>query len=250
MAGRPPAREGEPQRFMNAPPRYTDLAMFSPRERQIIAALTAAKQVREIALELHLTPNTVKSYIKALYLKAEVHSVRELMLKFPPAGRAADERLDSLSRVLGAADVSQLQAEALAMLRVWTGARQALCWEISGDDLGRLPHPHGGRPLGCGPAAACAEGPILMPAGEVARESFLRAAAGGRPLQGEVCLVVLRLAGRTWLLALADPAAGAFTPDALKLVRALVHLAEHHAGSFAPRIATAAAAGEARRKAG
>ncbi len=235
---------------MNAPSSYTGLAMFSPRERQIIAALTAAKQVREIAVELHLTPNTVKSYIKALYLKAEVHSVRELMLKFPPAGRAADERLDSLYRVLGATDVSQLQAEALAMLRAWTGARRALCWEVPGDDVGRLLRPCCARALGCGPAAACAEGPILMPASEVARDSFLRAAFVGRPLQGEACLVLLRLARRTWLLALADPAGGTFTPDALKLVRALVYLAEHHAGSFAPKIATAAAAGAAQRKAG
>ncbi len=235
---------------MNAPSSYTGLAMFSLRERQIIAFLLAAKQVRQIALELQLTPNTIKSYIKAIYLKAEVHSVRELMLKFPPAGRAADERLESIHRVLAATDIVQLQAAVLAMLRAWTGARRVLCLEVSGDDHGRLPQPYGGRPLGCGPAAACAEGPILMPASEVARASFLRAASAGRPLQGEVCLVLLRLARCTWLLALADPAAGSFTPDALKLVRALVHLAEHHAGTFVPKIATAAAAGAAQRKAG
>jgi DNA-binding CsgD family transcriptional regulator len=227
---------------MKTPSGCADLAIFSPRERQIIAALTAAQQVQEIAVSLHLTTNTVKTYIKNIYFKAEVHSARELMLKFPPVARAADERLDSFNRLLAAADMVQLHAAVLGMLRAWTGARRSLFWEVPGDDISRLVHPNGAIPLGPGSATACATGPVLMPAREVARDPFLRAASAVRPLQGEVCLALLRLLKRTWLLALADPAGGSFAPETVKMVQALARLAEHHAESFAPRTVAGAPA--------
>ncbi len=229
---------------MNAPSGCADLAKFSPRERQIIAALTAAQQVGEIARKLHLTTNTVKAYIKSIYFKAEVHSARELMLKFPPMARGADERLDSFRRVLAARDIAQLHTAVLAMLRTWTEASRVLCWEVRGDAAGKtVVSPHGMKPVEYGPATECADAPRLMRASEVSRDSFLRAASAARPLEGEVCLLQFRLLDRRWLLALADPATGAFAPDALGLARMLVRLAEHHAELFRPRAAAAAAAG-------
>ncbi|MGH9533806.1 MAG: LuxR C-terminal-related transcriptional regulator [Terriglobales bacterium] len=235
---------------MHAPCGCADLAKFSPRERQIITALIAAKQVSEIALALHLTPNTVKAYIKGIYFKAEVHSARELMVKFLSADRPAEERLDSLNRTLAATDIVQVHAAAVAMLQAWTGARRALSWEVPGDDVGGLANPYGAKPLGYGPATAWADGPVLMPAGEAARDPFLRAASAGCPLQGEVCLVLLRLLTRKWLVALANPATGSFAPETLKLARALACIAEHHAESFRPKAVAAVAAGSARRRVG
>ena len=103
---------------------------FTLRERQIIGELNAARQIREIAAALHLAPNTVKSYVKSIYAKAEVHSARELMLKLSSGGIPGDERVNTLSRMLAESDSAQLHAAALAMLRAWTGARKAFCWEI------------------------------------------------------------------------------------------------------------------------
>lgn len=228
---------------MNAPSGCADLAMFSPRERQIIAALTTAQQVQEIAAALHLTTNTVKSYVKGIYVKAGVHSARELMLKFPPTERRADDKLDSFNRVLAAADLKQLHAAVLAMLRAWAGANRVLCWEVRDDAIGGPGlQPHAMKLFRFGPATECANGPRLLRASEVSRDSFLRAAAAGRPLQGEVCLVQFRLLNRRWLVALADPAMGSFAPDALGLVRMLVRLVEHHADLFRPDVAAAMAA--------
>ena len=103
---------------------------FTLRERQIIGELNAARQIRDIAAALHLAPNTVKSYVKSIYAKAEVHSARELMLKLSSGGIPGDERVNTLSRMLAESDSAQLHAAALAMLRAWTGARKAFCWEI------------------------------------------------------------------------------------------------------------------------
>lgn len=233
---------------MQAPSGCANLAMFSPRERQIVASLTAAQQVSEIALTLHLTKNTVKSYIKGIYVKAGVHSARELMLKFPPMPRAADDRRGSLNRVLATTETAQLHGAVLAMLCEWTGARRAQYWEVAGDDAGRLPHPYIARSSAYAPATACADGPVLIAPREVARDSFLRAAFAGRPLQGEVCLMLLRLQKQKWLLALADPAAGSFAPEILKLVQALARLAEHHAESFTTKAAAPFAAESAQRR--
>lgn len=68
---------------------------FSPRERQIIEALAAAKPINAIAADLCLTRD--KSYIKMIYVKAEVHSARELMFKcWTQNGLVTDHRTESL----------------------------------------------------------------------------------------------------------------------------------------------------------
>lgn len=226
-----------------------DLVKFSPRERQIIACLISAKQISEIALALHLAPNTVKSYVKGIYLKAGVHSARELMLKFPLAEHRADDRLESFSRMLAATDTVQLHAAVLGMLRAWAGANRAFCWEVSGDDAaGMVVRPCGMKPFEYSPATECVNGPRLMRASAVSQDAFLRAASAGRPLRGDVCLTLVHLMNRTWLVALGDPSAGSFAPDVLGLVRMLVRLAEHHAELFRPR-AAALAVGSTQRRA-
>ena len=121
---------------------------FTPRERQIIGELNAARQIREIAAALHLAPNTVKSYVKSIYAKAEVHSARELMLKLSSGGLPGDERVNTLSRMLAESDAAQVHAAALAMLRAWTGARKAFYWEIHSQE----PRRSSGAPSGRGEA--------------------------------------------------------------------------------------------------
>ena len=118
---------------------------FTLRERQIIGELNAARQIRDIAAALHLAPNTVKSYVKSIYAKAEVHSARELMLKLSSGGIPGDERVNTLSRMLAESDSAQLHAAALAMLRAWTGARKAFCWEIHSQEPRLSPGAPSGR---------------------------------------------------------------------------------------------------------
>lgn len=118
---------------------------FTLRERQIIGELNAARQIRDIAAALHLAPNTVKSYVKSIYAKAEVHSARELMLKLSSGSIPGDERVNTLSRMLAESDAAQLHAAALALLRAWTGASKAFCWEIHPRDPRLSPGAPSGR---------------------------------------------------------------------------------------------------------
>jgi len=55
------------------------LPALSPRQQQIVERLAAGRAPKQIALELGLTVNTVRTYIKALYRRLEVSGRDELM---------------------------------------------------------------------------------------------------------------------------------------------------------------------------
>lgn len=57
------------------------LLRFTPRERRVIDGVMQAQTVKEIANDLGISYETAKDALKTIYLKAEVHSARELMLK-------------------------------------------------------------------------------------------------------------------------------------------------------------------------
>jgi DNA-binding CsgD family transcriptional regulator len=68
--GRPIAVE----RGMERAPVPMALGALSPRERELLASLNTTATFAEIARELHLTPNTVKTAAQRLYRKLEVNS--------------------------------------------------------------------------------------------------------------------------------------------------------------------------------
>ena len=110
---------------------------FSPRERQIIDALLAAKAVKDIARELELSINTVKDYLKSIYRKAQVHSARELMVQFGHSSAALPDT--ALAQLLHAAQSlapSALPSEVLAQLsaavRRCTRAQRVSYWRQLG----------------------------------------------------------------------------------------------------------------------
>lgn len=211
---------------MNAPPHFKSLTMFSPREQQIIEALAAAKSMNAIAADLHLTPNTVKSYVKGIYHKAEVHSARELVVKMFHKV-APDSRREALERVLAAYDTAGLHAAVLALMRAWTGARRAIYWEIVSDGASamtdRMREP---TRLMDATAQVLDRGVVIVPRNAVRRDPLLAAGAGERKLEGEVLLTVLSIGDRRWLVALGEPPSGTFAEGAAKLVIGLVRLAE------------------------
>ncbi len=51
-----------------------DRAQLSPRHRQILALIAAGRRNEEIALDLHLSPNTIKFHIRALYSRLGVRN--------------------------------------------------------------------------------------------------------------------------------------------------------------------------------
>lgn len=213
---------------MNAPSRCTSLTMFSPRERQIIEALAAAKKMHAIAADLRLTPNTVKSYVKGIYHKAEVHSARELIVRMFH-DRPPDSRQEALQCILGARDVAELHAAALALMRAWTGAGRAIYWEIVSDGAGGVADRLQPARLLDATAQVLSRGAVVMPPSAVRRDPLLAAGAGGRKLDGEVLLAVLSIGHRRWLVALGDAPKGVFAEGAAKLVMGLARLAEDQA---------------------
>ena len=63
------------ERVFNSLPKGEILA---PREKEILEAILENKRRKDIAEELHLSENTIKTYIRSLYSKLNVSSREEL----------------------------------------------------------------------------------------------------------------------------------------------------------------------------
>lgn len=61
----------------DAPP--VDLSVLSPRELEIVRLLLQGRRVSHIAKQLFLSPNTVRSHLKSVFRKLDVHSQGELI---------------------------------------------------------------------------------------------------------------------------------------------------------------------------
>jgi DNA-binding CsgD family transcriptional regulator len=109
---------------------------FSRREKQIVGALLEAKAVKDIALELDLSVNTVKDYLKTIYRKAQVHSARELMVKLeqPTPAALPDIGLAELLQVAQGLETTALPQQSLARLsqavRRCTRAQRVDFWRL------------------------------------------------------------------------------------------------------------------------
>ncbi len=108
---------------------------FSRREQQIVDLLLQAKSIKDVALALDLSANTVKDYAKNIYRKAKVHSARELMLQVASPPRLPPQPDTGLAQFLQTAhglDFEATPAEAVAQLaaaiRRCTPARQVSFW--------------------------------------------------------------------------------------------------------------------------
>lgn len=201
---------------------------FSPREREIVELLVSGHSTLAIAGQLHLTLSTVKSYIKTIYCKAEVHSARQLIVKLMQQDGANDPRCAAFTRIAAATTVVDIHAATLAALRAWTRARRAFYWELKGDGL----HPLARMSCAAKYPAIPASGITVLSAASVERDRFLQAAAYPRTLTGEVLIGVLKLGDRSWLIALGDALGGAFDPEAAKIMAVLLHVAQCQAGAL------------------
>jgi DNA-binding CsgD family transcriptional regulator len=61
-------------RLLNAPRTVQDDLDLSPRERVVLDLVAAGRTNREIAAELHLSPNTVRTHRQRLFRKIDAHS--------------------------------------------------------------------------------------------------------------------------------------------------------------------------------
>jgi DNA-binding NarL/FixJ family response regulator len=67
------------------------LAVLTPREREVLACLAEGTPRREVAGQLHMSPNTVRTHVQNIMNKLGVHSVLEAVALARPhlAGRPA-----------------------------------------------------------------------------------------------------------------------------------------------------------------
>jgi PAS domain S-box-containing protein len=54
------------------PPNHPDIALLSPREREILSELVGGQRVPVIATKLFISPHTVRNHLKSIYRKLEV----------------------------------------------------------------------------------------------------------------------------------------------------------------------------------
>jgi DNA-binding NarL/FixJ family response regulator len=56
---------------------------LSDRESEILALITQGKSNAEVAAMTYLSPNTIKSYIRTVYRRQDMHEFFELLTKYP-----------------------------------------------------------------------------------------------------------------------------------------------------------------------
>ncbi|MGH9473868.1 MAG: LuxR C-terminal-related transcriptional regulator [Terriglobales bacterium] len=204
---------------------------FSKREQQIVGALLDAKAVKDIALELDLSVNTVKDYLKAIYRKAQVHSARELMVRLTPAPPPTpDTGLAVLLQTAQSLADAPAPADALrqlaAAVRRCTPARTVSFWRL-------LRGP--GELLLAGDS-----GQGLLHAGDFVHRVLERGWARLEPVEGAATLETRQLAGcglsgeligvqcnlgaRVHVLLAGDPVEGRFGVLDVATIRLLVRL--------------------------
>nr|WP_228502077.1 helix-turn-helix transcriptional regulator [Plantibacter sp. VKM Ac-2885] len=53
---------------------HSDRVKLTPRELEILGALRVHRTIKEVATDLHVSPNTAKTHVRTLYRKLGVHS--------------------------------------------------------------------------------------------------------------------------------------------------------------------------------
>lgn len=70
------------QHFRRAPETTSDLGKLSPREKEILEQLAKGYLYKEIVDNLGISLDTVRTYIRGIYTKLQVHSRTEAVLKY------------------------------------------------------------------------------------------------------------------------------------------------------------------------
>lgn len=70
------------QHFRRAPEVSSDLGKLSPREKEILEQLAKGYLYKEIVENLGISLDTVRTYIRGIYTKLQVHSRTEAVLKY------------------------------------------------------------------------------------------------------------------------------------------------------------------------
>jgi len=63
----------------NVPANHPDIALLSPREREILGELVAGLRVPAIASKLFISPHTVRNHLKSMYRKLDVSDQASLI---------------------------------------------------------------------------------------------------------------------------------------------------------------------------
>jgi len=71
----------------NVPPNHPDVALLSPREREILSELVAGLRVPAIASKLFISPHTVRNHLKSMYRKLDVPDQAALIEHIRSLGR-------------------------------------------------------------------------------------------------------------------------------------------------------------------
>ena len=113
------------------------LDVLSPRERDVLASMAEGKRGRQIAEELLISTDTVRTHTRSIFSKLDVHSRLEAVR----VARAAGLRLPERSPITG----SRPTTVPFAPGRTMTGRR-------AGPRLGERAEAGTGMPAGTGPA--------------------------------------------------------------------------------------------------
>ena len=218
--------------------------LFTPRECQVIAEVCKAKSIEDIAEDIGISKHTVKEYLKEIYYKAQVHSARELMLKYyePPQMRILAQRrefnrdllisletlnqsgsLHAMVKALCAGSVKTAFADWSELYRVIQESPLTLAAWGDGENLLQLPSSLFKTVL--------ASGFGLAQGGEWKAESKFWNNLG---CKGAMMAVRMKLGQHLCILAVSKPKAGTFDHLGLATLGLLARTAEQHARRLLP----------------
>jgi DNA-binding NarL/FixJ family response regulator len=70
------------QHFHHQPPKQSPLAHLTDRELEVLHQLAQGASNKEVATQLHISPDTVRNHIRSIFDKLHVHSRTEAVVKY------------------------------------------------------------------------------------------------------------------------------------------------------------------------
>lgn len=113
---------------------YIDQLSLTRREREVLTLLLRAQYLKEVARALKISVNSAKGHVSAIHRKTQIHSARELIVRYAEITPPGEPLLRSRRALLNCRTPGDLAAQCAEAPRLWTGAAEVLALAPNSQD--------------------------------------------------------------------------------------------------------------------